>query len=62
MLKIRVMGTVKELQEFRLFIERAAGYKPESISDIYRNKGTDRYFRLYMNLSRECKEDTRNAK
>lgn len=61
MLKIRAMGTVEELEDFRLFMEQDSTYHAESISDIYRNKGTDQYHRMYMDIYRDL-EDTENGK
>lgn len=62
MLKIRAMGTVEDLQEFRSFLEQDSGYRLESVSEIYRNKGTDQYYRMYMDINRERREDTENGK
>lgn len=59
MLKIRAMGTVEDLQEFRSFLEQDSGYRPESVIRDIRNKGTDQYYRMYMDISRERREDTR---
>ena len=54
MLKLRVMGTKKEIESFRNFMENEqTAYEIESISRIYRNKGTDMNRRMYADISRK---------
>lgn len=60
MLKLRAMGTEKELEQFREYLKESQDtYEVESISELYPNKGTDRHLRMYAEIQNnsEKKED-----
>lgn len=53
MLKLRVMGTKKELERFKDFLsEKQAFYEVEHLSGMYKNKGTGKHLRMYAELGR----------
>lgn len=56
MVKIRLQGTSNELKRMRRVIERNRNLRVLSVSDIFSNKGTNKYFRQYMDVSFELKE------
>ncbi len=53
MLKIRMQGTRKDIRWFRRFLEGSREINIIQISEIYANKGTGRYFRVYAEVERE---------
>jgi len=60
MVKIRLQGTTNELKRMRRVIERNRSLKVLSVSEVFANKGTKKYFRQYMdisfNLEKQAKE------
>ena len=52
MLKIRLQGTTNELKWFRKILEKNDNFKILSISEPYVNKGTNKYFRVYVDIER----------
>ncbi|WP_418752287.1 hypothetical protein [Frisingicoccus sp.] len=56
MLKIRLMGTVKDIDWFRKLMENHEKIRVMEVSRPYSNKGTDRYYRVYCEV--EKKENT----
>ena len=52
MLKIRLQGTTNELKWFRKILERNSNFEILSISEPYANKGTNKYFRVYVDVER----------
>ena len=52
MLKIRLQGTTNELKWFRKILEKNDNFKILSISEPYVNKGTHKYFRVYVDIDR----------
>lgn len=52
MLKIRLMGTTKEIKWFRKILERCGQLDILEFSEPYANKGTNRYFRVYVEVER----------
>ena len=46
MLKIRLQGTLKDIQWFRRILELDV----LEVSDAYANKGTSKYFRVYVEV------------
>lgn len=52
MLKIRLQGTTKDIWWFKMILEKHSGIRVLQISDIFSNKGTNRYFRTYAEVER----------
>ena len=52
MLKIRLQGTTNELKWFRKILEKNSNFEILSISEPYANKGTNKYFRVYVDVER----------
>jgi len=52
MLKIRIQGTEKDIQWFHKVLERYRGVAVTEVSDLYKNKGTSKFFRNYVEIDR----------
>ena len=52
MLKIRIQGTEKDIQWFQKVLERHIGLAVTEVSDLYKNKGTSKFFRNYVEINR----------
>ena len=52
MVKLRAMGTKKELKWVRKVLERDKRIIAISISEMYANKGTNRYYRMYADIEK----------
>ena len=52
MLKIRLMGTKRDIKWFRRILERCKDLQVLEFSDLYTNKGTDRFYRCYVEVER----------
>ncbi len=50
MLKIRMQGTKKDIHWFRRLLERNQNIRVLQVSEIFANKGTDKYFRAYAEV------------
>ena len=57
MLKIRLQGTTKDIRWFKTILEKNSGIRVLQISDIFTNKGTNRYFRTYVEVEREERQE-----
>lgn len=58
MLKLRLQGTKEDITRFVDFIKESPRIRIIQLSDIYANKGTNRYFRMYAEIETvEFKED-----
>ena len=58
MLKIRLQGTREDIGDFKDFLEKEQSVEVIQFSDIYENKGTKKYFRMYGEIQqREMKGD-----
>lgn len=57
MLKIRLQGTVRDIHWFQRFLERHPEIRVLQKSDIFTNKGTNRYFRSYAEIEKQEKEE-----
>ena len=57
MLKIRLHGTTKDIRWFKTILEKNSGIRVLQISDIFSNKGTNRYFRTYVEVEREERQE-----
>jgi len=53
MLKIRLQGTVRDIQWFIRLLERNREVKVLQVSEVYHNKGTNKYFRVYAEVEKE---------
>ena len=47
MLKIRMQGTKKDIHWFQWLLERDKAIHVLQVSEIFANKGTNKYFRAY---------------
>ena len=52
MLKIRLMGTKNDIKWFGKIIKRCPKVEVKEFSEFYRNKGTDRYYRVYVEINK----------
>ena len=59
MLKLRLQGTTNDIKWFRKILERDKRIKVIDFSEFYQNKGTKRYFRVYVNIEKETKQEER---
>ncbi|MCI8785687.1 MAG: hypothetical protein HFI84_03380 [Eubacterium sp.] len=50
MLKIRLMGTKNEIKWFERLLERQPKVAVTEVSEMYRNKGTNRFYRAYVEV------------
>ncbi len=57
MLKIRLQGTTKDIRWFKTILEKHSGIRVLQISDIFSNKGTNRYFRTYAEVERKERQE-----
>ena len=53
MLKIRLVGTKSDIRWFQNFLQIDSDIEVLELSDIYPNKGTDRYYRSYAEVERK---------
>ena len=61
MIKLRAQGTKNDLKWLRKQMERIEVFHIISCSEIYSNTGTDKYYRMYIDIGREIsrKKDRR---
>ena len=52
MLKIRLQGTVNDIRWFKTILERDKTINMLCVSELYANKGTKKYFRVYAEVER----------
>lgn len=52
MLKIRLQGTVRDIRWFKRLLEKHPEIRVIQVSEIFSNKGTNRYFRFYAEIDR----------
>lgn len=57
MLKIRLQGTVRDIRWFKRFLEKHPEIRVIQVSEIFSNKGTNRYFRFYAEIDRIEKDE-----
>ena len=57
MLKIRLQGTVKDIRWFKRQMEKHPEIQVLHMSEIFSNKGTNRYFRSYIEVEKKDKEE-----
>ena len=56
MLKIRMQGTRKDIRWFQRLLEKHSELMVFQSSEIYSNKGTDKYFRSYGEIEKRDKK------
>ena len=56
MLKIRLMGTKNDIKWFEKILCQHPKFDVLEISDLYLNKGTDRFYRVYVEIQRRMKK------
>lgn len=57
MLKIRLQGTVRDIRWFKRLQEKHPEIRVIQVSEIFSNKGTNRYFRFYAEIDRIEKDE-----
>ena len=57
MLKIRLQGTVRDIRWFNRLLEKHPEIRVIQVSEIFSNKGTNRYFRFYAEIDRIEKDE-----
>lgn len=53
MVKIRLQGTIRDMKWLCKILEQDRKIKILEISEPYANKGTNKYFRVYVEVERE---------
>lgn len=56
MLKIRLMGTKNDIKWFEKILCRHPKLEVLEMSDLYVNKGTDRFYRVYVEVQKNMKK------
>ena len=57
MLKSRLQGTVRDIRWFKRLLEKHPEIRVIQVSEIFSNKGTNRYFRSYAEIDRIEKDE-----
>lgn len=52
MLKIRLMGTRNDIKWFRETLRKNSQVEVTEFSELYPNKGTDRFYRAYVEVKK----------
>ena len=52
MLKIRLMETKNDIKWFEKILRRKPQVAVTEVSDLYRNKGTNRFYRAYVEVQK----------
>lgn len=52
MLKVRLMGTKNDIKWFGKILQRNSKIEVKGFSDLYPNKGTKRYYRAYVEVTK----------
>ena len=55
MLKIRLMGTKNDIKWFKKILNRNHKFEVTEFSELYTNKGTKKYYRVYVEIERKNK-------
>ena len=61
MIKLRIMGTPNELRWFEKLMHRHKKVKVLQVSERYSNKGTNKYFRVYMEVEKKRRNRLMNT-
>ncbi len=59
MLKIRLMGTKNDIKWFQKILIRQPKIVVTDFSELYRNKGTNRYYRVYAQVQKASKKESK---
>ncbi len=59
MLKIRLMGTKNDIKWFQKILIRQPKIVVTDFSELYRNKGTNRYYRVYAQVQKASKNESK---
>lgn len=57
MLKLRMMGTKRDLGWFKSILNKIPDVKVVQISEPYENKGTNRYYRVYAEVEKKSEKN-----
>ena len=52
MLKVRLMGTAKDIRWSERVLRKNSDLKVSEMSELFSNKGTKRFFRAYMEVEK----------
>jgi hypothetical protein len=52
MLKIRLMGTREDIAFFQRLVQNMPEFSVMSVSDVYSNSDTNRFFRCYIDIEK----------
>ena len=55
MLKLRLMGTKNDIKWFNKFLSRSKNISVLQTSEFYQNKGTKKYYRVYVEIEKNKK-------
>jgi hypothetical protein len=58
MLKIRLQGTKNDIKWFRKILERNPKVEVLEFSDYFENKGTNRFYRVYVEVNKASNRQT----
>lgn len=57
MLKIRLMGTKGDINWFGKLLQKIPGVEVIEFSNLFPNKGTNRYYRAYAEVEKSSKKE-----
>ncbi len=60
MLKIRLMGTKNDIKWFERILQRQSKVAVTEVSDMYQNKGTNRFYRAYVEVQKANRKEKTN--
>ena len=59
MLKVRLMGTKNDIAWFQKILQRHPKIEVLEISELYSNKGTNKYYRAYVGVQKNNVKSSR---
>ena len=59
MLKIRMQGTLQDIDWFKRLLRKHEEIEVQEVSEPFPNKGTNRYFRAYAEVERKRNRERR---
>lgn len=54
MIKLRIQGTKEDIEWAEAKLKEVSSFNITESSDIFCNKGTNKYFRKYLEIKRTC--------
>ncbi len=60
MLKIRLMGTKNDIKWFERILQRQSKVAVTEVSEMYQNKGTNRFYRAYVEVKKANRKEKTN--